>query len=143
MNYLLKRDVFQLGSTTRSETKGVWVWVGPHPRDPGRTLIVLDTEGLHDIDKVGRRTDMKIFAVSLLMSSVLMYNCQGSLGADNLSDFQYPFTMSFQCIQNSLLEYSEYLIWSQIKEYTNKVLIFLRRGYSSIDPRGSTTKTDS
>lgn len=43
---------FALGSTIESKTKGIWMWCVPHPYKTGYTLVLLDTEGLGDIDKV-------------------------------------------------------------------------------------------
>ncbi|OBS65580.1 hypothetical protein A6R68_05880, partial [Neotoma lepida] len=51
---LTKRTVtrgFSLGSTVQSETKGIWMWCVPHPTKPTHTLVLLDTEGLGDIEK--------------------------------------------------------------------------------------------
>ena len=43
---------FRLGSTVRSETKGIWMWCVPHPSKPDHILVLLDTEGLGDVEKV-------------------------------------------------------------------------------------------
>lgn len=43
---------FELGSTVESKTKGIWMWCLPHPTKAGTTLVLLDTEGLGDVDKV-------------------------------------------------------------------------------------------
>ncbi|MBZ3870691.1 Guanylate-binding protein 6 [Sciurus carolinensis] len=42
---------FPLGSTIQSETKGIWMWCMPHPTKPKCTLVLLDTEGLGDVEK--------------------------------------------------------------------------------------------
>ncbi|XP_017719501.1 PREDICTED: guanylate-binding protein 6-like, partial [Rhinopithecus bieti] len=42
---------FPLGSTVQSETKGIWMWCMPHPSKPNHTLVLLDTEGLGDVEK--------------------------------------------------------------------------------------------
>ncbi|KAK2107060.1 Guanylate-binding protein 6 [Saguinus oedipus] len=42
---------FPLGSTVQSETKGIWMWCVPHPFKPNHTLVLLDTEGLGDVEK--------------------------------------------------------------------------------------------
>ncbi|XP_035883386.1 guanylate-binding protein 6-like [Phyllostomus discolor] len=42
---------FPLGSTVQSETKGIWMWCVPHPSKPNHTLVLLDTEGLGDVEK--------------------------------------------------------------------------------------------
>lgn len=43
---------FPLGSTVQSKTKGIWMLCVPHPQKPDHTLVLLDTEGLGDIEKV-------------------------------------------------------------------------------------------
>lgn len=43
---------FALGSTIESKTKGIWMWCVDHPTKAGTTLVLLDTEGLGDVDKV-------------------------------------------------------------------------------------------
>ena len=43
---------FSLGSTVQSHTKGTWMWCVPHPKKPDHTLVLLDTEGLGDVEKV-------------------------------------------------------------------------------------------
>ncbi len=43
---------FALGSTIESKTKGIWMWCVPHPTKAETTLVLLDTEGLGDVDKV-------------------------------------------------------------------------------------------
>ncbi|KAJ8349233.1 hypothetical protein AAFF_G00176320, partial [Aldrovandia affinis] len=47
-----KRTGFSLGSTIQSEVKGIWMWCVPHPRRDDLTLVLLDTEGLGDVEKV-------------------------------------------------------------------------------------------
>uniref|UniRef100_E9Q2N7 Guanylate binding protein 2 n=1 Tax=Mus musculus TaxID=10090 RepID=E9Q2N7_MOUSE len=46
-----KRTGFSLGSTVQSHTKGIWMWCVPHPKKAGQTLVLLDTEGLEDVEK--------------------------------------------------------------------------------------------
>ncbi|MGH0170596.1 UNVERIFIED_CONTAM: hypothetical protein FKN15_058811 [Acipenser sinensis] len=46
-----KRSGFSLGATIQSHTKGIWMWCVPHPCKPGHTLVLLDTEGLGDVEK--------------------------------------------------------------------------------------------
>ncbi|KAI4579951.1 hypothetical protein MJT46_001319 [Ovis ammon polii x Ovis aries] len=48
---------FSLGSTMQSHTKGMWMWCVPHPKKPDRTLVLLDTEGLGDVQKLDRKRD--------------------------------------------------------------------------------------
>ena len=53
-------------------TKGIWIWKGDYFGDPGRALILLDTEGLCDPEKGDESHDMELFALSVLLSSVLV-----------------------------------------------------------------------
>uniref|UniRef100_A0A8C5WMF4 GB1/RHD3-type G domain-containing protein n=1 Tax=Leptobrachium leishanense TaxID=445787 RepID=A0A8C5WMF4_9ANUR len=46
-----KSNGFALGSTIQSKTKGIWMWCLPHPKKPEYTLVLLDTEGLGDVEK--------------------------------------------------------------------------------------------
>ena len=46
---------FSLGSSVQAHTKGIWMWCVPHPLQPGHTLLLLDTEGLGDVEKVGEK----------------------------------------------------------------------------------------
>ncbi|CAM4572403.1 unnamed protein product [Leuciscus chuanchicus] len=47
-----KQTGFALGSTIESKTKGIWMWCVSHPTKAGTTLVLLETEGLGDVDKV-------------------------------------------------------------------------------------------
>ncbi|MEJ1270758.1 guanylate binding protein 3 [Cricetulus griseus] len=47
-----KKTGFSLGSTIQSHTNGIWMWCIPHPQKPDNTLILLDTEGLGDVEKL-------------------------------------------------------------------------------------------
>ncbi|KAM7246235.1 hypothetical protein CapIbe_002533 [Capra ibex] len=46
-----KKKGISLGSTVQSHTKGIWMWCMPHPKKPDHTLVLLDTEGLGDVEK--------------------------------------------------------------------------------------------
>ena len=41
-----------MGATIQSKTKGIWMWCVPHPKQADHTLVLLDTEGLGDVEKV-------------------------------------------------------------------------------------------
>ena len=43
---------FEIGNSTNVHTKGVWVWVQNHPTYSDQYLVLLDTEGLADPQKV-------------------------------------------------------------------------------------------
>ncbi|KAM5151685.1 guanylate-binding protein 7-like [Mantella aurantiaca] len=76
---------FSLGSTIQSETKGIWMWCVPHPDNKDHVLVLLDTEGLGDVDKGDDKNDSKIFALAVLLSSALVYNSMGTINQDALN----------------------------------------------------------
>ncbi|XP_012657155.1 guanylate-binding protein 5 [Otolemur garnettii] len=73
-----KSKGFSIGSTVQSHTKGIWMWCVPHPQKPDHTLVLLDTEGLGDVEKVDK-TDMQIFALAILLSSTVIYNTMNKI----------------------------------------------------------------
>uniref|UniRef100_A0A2K6GHD1 Guanylate binding protein 5 n=1 Tax=Propithecus coquereli TaxID=379532 RepID=A0A2K6GHD1_PROCO len=71
-----KNKGFSVGSTVQSHTKGIWMWCVPHPKKPDHTLVLLDTEGLGDVEK---KNDTQIFALAILLSSTLVYNTMNKI----------------------------------------------------------------
>lgn len=73
-------DVFPLGHSFDPETMGIWLWVVPEKyRDAqGRefTVVLLDSEGIDAVSAEGIN-DHAIFTLSVLLSSVLIYNSVG------------------------------------------------------------------
>ncbi|KPP74104.1 hypothetical protein Z043_106765, partial [Scleropages formosus] len=79
-----KRTGFSLGSTVQSNTKGIWMLCVPHPRREGQTLVLLDTEGLGDVEKDDLRYDSYVFTLAILLSSTLVYNTKGTIDNEEL-----------------------------------------------------------
>ncbi|XP_048207685.1 guanylate-binding protein 4-like [Perognathus longimembris pacificus] len=93
-SYLMNRlagqnSGFPLGSTVRSETKGIWMWCVPHPTKPNHTLVLLDTEGLGDVEKGDPKNDSWIFALAVLLSSSFVYNSMGTINHQALEQLYY------------------------------------------------------
>ncbi|XP_060248584.1 uncharacterized protein LOC110564147 isoform X3 [Meriones unguiculatus] len=80
---------FPLGSTVQSQTKGIWMWCVPHPTKPNHTLILLDTEGLGDVEKGDPKNDAWIFALAVLLSSTFVYNSMSTINNDALEKLHY------------------------------------------------------
>ncbi|KAM4872170.1 guanylate-binding protein 7-like [Thomomys bottae] len=90
MNQLAgKNHGFQLGSTVRSQTKGIWMWCVTHPTKPQFTLVLLDTEGLGDVEKGDPKNDSWIFALSVLLSNTFVYNSMGTINQQVLEQLFY------------------------------------------------------
>ena len=66
-----------MGPTVNPCTKGLWVWGEPLSVG-GRTVLVVDTEGLGALDEESNH-DMKIFCLAVLLSSSFIYNSVGSI----------------------------------------------------------------
>lgn len=80
---------FNLGTTVRSETKGIWMWCVPHPKKAGQTLVLLDTEGLEDVEKGDNQNDCWIFALAVLLSSTFVYNSMGTINQQAMDQLHY------------------------------------------------------
>ncbi|XP_062961861.1 guanylate-binding protein 4-like [Cynocephalus volans] len=90
MNRLARQNHgFPLGSTIRSETKGIWMWCLPHPSKPNHTLVLLDTEGLGDVEKGDPKNDLWIFALAVLLSSTFVYNSMSTINHQALEQLHY------------------------------------------------------
>ncbi|XP_043936642.1 guanylate-binding protein 1-like [Protopterus annectens] len=79
-----KQRGFSLGSTVESHTKGIWMWCVPHPKKQDHTLVLLDTEGLGDVQKGDVKNDCWIFALAVLLSSTFVYNSMGTIDQNAL-----------------------------------------------------------
>ncbi|XP_076975469.1 LOW QUALITY PROTEIN: guanylate-binding protein 6-like [Tamandua tetradactyla] len=80
---------FRLGSTVQSETKDIWMWCLPHPSKPNHTLVLLDTEGLGDVEKSDPKNDSWIFALAVLLSSTFVYNSVSTNNNNALDQLHY------------------------------------------------------
>jgi hypothetical protein len=89
-----KNKGFPLGQTLQAKTKGIWIWIGDFFDDPNRALILLDTEGLYDSEKGDASHDMNMFALSLLLSSVFIFNTKGTIDAKSLDGLHYATEIS-------------------------------------------------
>ncbi|XP_059504815.1 guanylate-binding protein 3-like [Stegostoma tigrinum] len=84
-----KQKGFEIGGSVQSETKGIWMWALPHPRMEDCCLLLLDTEGLGDVEKGNVNNDNKIFALAVLLSSMFVYNSKGTIDQQALQDINY------------------------------------------------------
>ncbi|XP_036302752.1 guanylate-binding protein 1-like isoform X3 [Pipistrellus kuhlii] len=80
---------FSLGSTVQSHTKGIWMWCVPHPKKSNYTLVLLDTEGLGDVEKGDNQNDSWIFALAILLSSTFVYNSMGTINQQAMDQLHY------------------------------------------------------
>ena len=79
---LNRSNGFGVGPTINPCTKGIWIWNKPllGTMENGETIniIVMDTEGIGALDEDSTH-DSKIFALSVLLSSMFIYNSLGAI----------------------------------------------------------------
>ncbi|KAK7163480.1 hypothetical protein R3I93_007516 [Phoxinus phoxinus] len=100
-SYLMNRlagqqSGFALGNTIESKTKGIWMWCVPHPYKEGHTLVLLDTEGLGDVDKGDSKNDGWIFSLAVLLSSTIVYNSRGTIDNNAIENLHYVSELAEQ-----------------------------------------------
>ncbi|KAJ8464445.1 hypothetical protein OPV22_026997 [Ensete ventricosum] len=83
LNQLLGRSSgFQIASTHRPCTKGIWMWSAPLKRTAldgtEYNLLLLDTEGIDAYDQTGTYS-IQIFSLAVLLSSLFIYNQMGGI----------------------------------------------------------------
>ncbi|XP_045712206.1 guanylate-binding protein 7-like isoform X3 [Phyllostomus hastatus] len=65
------------------------MWCLPHPSKLDHTLVLLDTEGLGDVEKGDPKNDSWIFALAVLLSSMFVYNSMGAINHQALEQLHY------------------------------------------------------
>ncbi|CAF2041629.1 BnaA09g17790D [Brassica napus] len=88
LNQLLGRsNGFQVASTHKPCTKGLWLWSSPIKRTAldgsEYNLLLLDTEGIDAYDQTGTYST-QIFSLAVLLSSMFVYNQMGGIDEASL-----------------------------------------------------------
>ena len=76
------------------------MWDTPFQYKSGETIILLDTEGV-DAVKAGNRGDTQIFTLSVLLSSLLVYNSLQAPRRDDLNKMTYVTIKTFYLLPNN------------------------------------------
>ncbi|XP_029803003.1 guanylate-binding protein 4-like isoform X2 [Suricata suricatta] len=97
---------FSMGSTVKPKTKGIWMWCEPHPSKPNHTLVLLDTEGLGNLEREDLKNDSWIFALTVLLSSTLIYNSLGTINHQALEQLYYMTELTQLVRAKSSSEYN-------------------------------------
>lgn len=64
---------FEIGASVESCTKGIWMWNEAIYDDEDNITLLIDTEGLHSSERT-TDVDLKIFALTVLLSSSFVFN---------------------------------------------------------------------
>ncbi|XP_059544927.1 guanylate-binding protein 1-like isoform X2 [Myotis daubentonii] len=65
------------------------MWCVHHPKKPNYTLVLLDTEGLGDVEKGDNQNDSWIFALAILLSSTFVYNSMKAIDQQAMDQLHY------------------------------------------------------
>lgn len=90
---------FDLGHEMDPKTMGIWMWDQPFKmklknyKDEEVTVILLDTEGI-DAANATDQGDSQIFTLSVLLSSLMIYNSMSVPKREDLNQMQYPAILS-------------------------------------------------
>ena len=75
------------GFKAGEKTKGIWMWGNPITLENGTKLLILDFQGLEKED--AENISHKLFIVSVLLSTCMIYNTNGDLNDSLINDFVY------------------------------------------------------
>ena len=104
---------FEIGSTTRSCTKGIWMWSEPIPVNDETEALLLDTEGLHAAEG-DSSVDAKIFTLSVLLASVFVFNQIGHITEGSLEELSFVLQLTDMVSSgegDDLGQYFPQLLW--------------------------------
>ena len=138
---LLLNTFLNNGKGFGANTQGLYIWGRPIELENGTKLLLLDSQGLSKSE--GDISGQKLFILSLLLSTCLIYNTNGGITDQILSNFAYftdlankiSITPDNNDTKNNIDNLSEYfpeLIWGlrdfQMKDkdpndYLNEILI--------------------
>ena len=88
-------EVFPLGHLLDPETMGIWMWVVPEKYTDKNgqefTVVLLDSEGI-DAVFAKKTDDHRVFTLTVLLASVMIYNSVGVPTRTDLDSLEYPET---------------------------------------------------
>ena len=75
------------GFKVGEKTKGIWMWGNPITLENGTKLLIFDFQGLEKEDP--EKISLKLFILSVLLSTCLIYNTNGEINDNIINDFIY------------------------------------------------------
>ncbi|XP_060605755.1 guanylate-binding protein 1-like [Ruditapes philippinarum] len=98
-SYLLNRLAgsskgFEVGDTIERTTRIIWAWCKKHPTQSKTVLLLLDTEGIGDVEKGDPNHDNKMFTLATLLCNCLVYNMKGTFDYDTVSKLTFVTEMA-------------------------------------------------
>ena len=89
---------FSVGPTVNPCTKGLWMWSKPIMGLDSQVsskvpILLIDTEGFGAFDE-DQNHDIKIFTLSVLLSSYFIYNSMGSIDENAIQSLSFVINLS-------------------------------------------------
>ena len=113
-----------------SQTMGIWIWNKPiifnHPTKGEVAILLLDTQGLFDLNTNQQKTIM-LFGISSLISSHIIFNVDKRIQEDNLQHLAlfsaYGQLVNDKSLNNNGLQTLDFLIrdWQNFDEVNNNL----------------------
>ena len=75
------------GFKAGEKTQGIWIWGKPITLNNGSKLLILDCQGLDKNEE--ENISFKLFILSVLLSTCIIYNTEGELNDNTINDFIY------------------------------------------------------
>jgi len=117
-----EKSGFLVGPTFKPCTKGIWIWSEPimvKNNNEEFPCFMIDTEGLSAYDEEANH-DSKIFLISILISSLFIYNSFGTIDENAINSLSFVLNLSktlklknsfMEDNKNELAEYFPYFLW--------------------------------
>lgn len=87
------------GFKSGEKTQGIWIWGKPIDLKDSTKLLILDYQGLNKDDS--ESISNKLFILSVLLSTSIIYNTQGELNESAINDFIHYIDLSNKIKVNS------------------------------------------
>ena len=134
---------FEVGHSIKPCTKGIWLWSEPliiqnnHSKNPFPCFLI-DTEGLEAYDEEVNH-DSKIFLISVLMSSLFIFNSFGAIDEMTLNTLSFILNLSKSIkIKSVNKEDNE----EDLGEYFPTLLWLLRDFYLKLEDKNGNVITE-
>ena len=107
-----------LGFKVGEKTEGIWLWGNPISLNNGTKLLILDCQGLDKNNIISK----KLFMLSVLLSTSVIYNTQGELNDDFINDFVYYTDLSKK-LKVHKDEEKEIDVINELKDYFPELIL--------------------
>ncbi|EAS06098.2 amine-terminal domain guanylate-binding protein (macronuclear) [Tetrahymena thermophila SB210] len=114
---------FKVDDSVNACTMGIWMWSNPqYNENDDLYIFFIDTEGLQSVEQT-QDHDIKIFTLTMLISSFFIYNSKGVIDETSISQLGLVTKLTKNIAVN---EYGDKMDEYMLAQYTPKFLWILR-----------------